>query len=110
MERYALHFLACRAVASLSRATEWLTSKAVISMTTPLEFCVLASLNLSLNFHPSPRWNVTCSVFGLQGGGLSIRGTATLTNTNVYSNHGSWGALTFCPCLDVSSIAPLNYP
>ena len=41
---------------------------------------------MSLNFHPSPRWNVTCSVFGLQGGGLFIGGTATLTNTNVYSN------------------------
>ena len=27
--------------------------------------------------------------FGLQGGGLYIRGTATLTNTNVYSNQAS---------------------
>ena len=35
---------------------------------------------------PSPQWNVTCSAFGLQGGGLYIVGTATLTNTNVYSN------------------------
>ena len=40
-------------------------------------------------FLPSPRWNVTCSVFGLQGGGLYIVGTATLTNTNVYSNRAS---------------------
>ena len=27
--------------------------------------------------------------FGLQGGGLFIGGTATLTNTNVYSNQAS---------------------
>ena len=38
---------------------------------------------------PSPRWDVTCSVFGLQGGGLYIWGTATLTNSNVYSNQAS---------------------
>ena len=29
------------------------------------------------------------SVFGLQGGGLNIGGTAALTNTNVYSNQAS---------------------
>ena len=39
MERYALHFLACRAVVSLSTPTEWLTLKAAISMTTPLLMC-----------------------------------------------------------------------
>jgi hypothetical protein len=35
-----------------------------------------------------PRWNVTRARFlGRQGGGLYISaGTATLTNTNVYSN------------------------
>ena len=27
--------------------------------------------------------------FGLQGGGLYIAGTATLTNTNVYSNQAT---------------------
>ena len=27
--------------------------------------------------------------FGLQGGGLFISGTATLTNTNVYSNQAA---------------------
>ena len=27
--------------------------------------------------------------FGLQGGGIAIYGTATLTNTNVYSNEAS---------------------
>ena len=36
---------------------------------------------------PSPQWNVTRARFlGWQGGGLFIQGTATLTNTNVYSN------------------------
>ena len=39
MERYALHFLACRAVASMSSPAEWLTLKAAISMTTPLLMC-----------------------------------------------------------------------
>ena len=39
MERYALHFLACRAVVSLSTPTEWLTLKAAISMTTRLLTC-----------------------------------------------------------------------
>jgi hypothetical protein len=29
--------------------------------------------------------------FGLQGGGLYIAGTATLTNTNVYSNQATYG-------------------
>ena len=36
MERYALHFLARRAVASLSNPAEWLILKAAISMTTRL--------------------------------------------------------------------------
>ena len=27
---------------------------------------------------------------GSQGGGLTVSGTATLTNTNVYSNQASW--------------------
>ena len=41
----------------------------------------------SQTFPPLPRWNVNArSLFGLQGGGLYIEGTATLTNTNVYSN------------------------
>ena len=39
MEHYALRFLACRVVASLSGPTEWLTLKAAISMTTPLLRC-----------------------------------------------------------------------
>ena len=45
---------------------------------------VCLQLELSLNFQPSPRWNLAC---GWQdGGGLYISGTATLTNTNVYTN------------------------
>ena len=39
MERYALHFLACRAVASLSTPAESPTLKAATSMTTPLLMC-----------------------------------------------------------------------
>ena len=52
---------------------------------------VCLHLELSLNFHPWPRWNVTRSCFFyLQGGGLYIDGTATLTNTNVYSNEARY--------------------
>ena len=84
-----LALAARRAVASLSVPTEWLTSKAAVSMTTPLLTCACI-----LNFlHPSPRWNFTCA-HGWQflGGGLYIEGTATLTNTNVYDNqaHVCW--------------------
>ena len=36
-----------------------------------------------------PRWNVTCAHGWQGGGGLYVGqgGTATLTNTNVYTNH-----------------------
>ena len=49
---------------------------------------VCSPFELSLNFHPSPRWNVTRAHGWQDGGGLYIypTGTATLTNTNVYSN------------------------
>ena len=39
-----------------------------------------------LSSHPAPRRNVTCAHGRQRGGGLYIRGTATLTNTNVYEN------------------------
>ena len=41
------------------------------------------------------------------GGGLIVFGTATLTNTNVYSNQAGVRVLT-CPFTDLSSIAPLE--
>ena len=59
---------------------------------------------LSLNFiHSAPRWNVTCArVFWQAGGGLYIGGTATLTNTKVYSNEAGSVCLSF---LELSSSA-----
>ena len=39
-----------------------------------------------LSSHPAPRWNVTRAHGWQWGGGLAIRGTATLTDTNVYDN------------------------
>ena len=39
VERYALRFLACRAVASKLKTMQWLTLKAAVSMTTPLLLC-----------------------------------------------------------------------
>ena len=42
--------------------------------------------------------------FHLQGGGLYIYGTATLTNTNVYSNTAAGNvSAPSAPCLHVSS-------
>ena len=51
---------------------------------------VCLQLELSLNFHPSPRWNVTCARGWQSGGGLYFSGTATLTNTNVYANQANY--------------------
>ena len=95
MERYALHFLACRAVASLSTPTGcpptgWLTLKAAISMTTPLPVmcaCILEPFPELSSIAPMECHALGCC--GLQGGGLYIYGPATLTNTNVYSNQAT---------------------
>ena len=39
---------------------------------------------------PAPRWNVLCArILQDDGGGLNVWGTATLTNTNVYTNQAS---------------------
>ena len=47
-------------------------------------------LNLLQHFLHRPDGTLRARFFGLQGGGLAIRrGTATLTNTNVYSNTAS---------------------
>ena len=45
---------------------------------------------LSMSFHPAPRWNVTRARFAWQGAGLAVYGMATLTNTNVYSNQATY--------------------
>ena len=57
-------------------------------MTTPLIMC-------ACTFEPFPELASIAPMeryvlgFGLQGGGLYIEGTATLTNTNVYSNQAT---------------------
>ena len=48
-------------------------------------------LNPALSSYPAPRWNAGTSRVRMVwqhggGGGLSIEGTATLTDTNVYEN------------------------
>ena len=53
--------------------------------------------NPCVTFHRPNEWHVTCSVFGLQGGGVAIIGTATLTNTNVYSNECNQVRSPKCP-------------
>ena len=57
----------------------------------------------------TPRWNVTCAPGWQDGGagGLYIAGTATLTNTSVYSNQASSVCLHLGTFLELSSIAPL---
>ena len=89
MERYALHFLACRAVASMFDPAEWLTLKAVISMTTPLFMCACIFEHFPELSSIAPLERHVLGFCALQGGGLYISGTATLTNTNVYSNTAS---------------------
>ena len=57
-------------------------------MTTPLAMyaCIL---NLPRHFLHRPLERHVLGFCALQGGGLYISGTATLTNTNVYSNTAS---------------------
>ena len=76
-----LALAARRVVAYLSIPTEWLTLKAAVSMTTPLRMCAFPEL---ASITPMKRYVLV--FFYLQGGGFFISGTATLTNTNVYSN------------------------
>ena len=45
---------------------------------------------LPRHFLHRPDGTLRARFFGLQGGGLHIAGTATLTNTNVYSNQAPW--------------------
>ena len=62
---------------------------------------VCLQLELSLNFQPSPRWNVTRAHGWQVGGGLCIAGMATLTNSNVYSNQAG----RVCSPFELSSSA-----
>ena len=48
------------------------------------------------------------ALHGWQGGGLYIEGTATLTNTDVYSNEAFQVRSPFSHALELPSIAPLN--
>ena len=57
---------------------------------------------------PSPRWNVTCSVFRLAGRGTPHRWHGNTDQHQRVLESGNWGALTFCPCLAISSIAPME--
>ena len=50
------------------------------------------------------RYTLGCA---LQGGGLYISGTATLTNTNVYSNEAN-RVCSPCSCPVISSITPME--
>ena len=58
----------------------YVSPASVFAFRTPQPLCVISSSA------PMERYVLG---FGLQGGGLYIEGTATLTNTNVYSNQAS---------------------
>jgi hypothetical protein len=86
-----------RAVASVS--TEWLTLKAAISMTTPLGRCVLAPKELDLHVfcasstflsqnRPSETHTTPARCPLLQGGGVFVDGTLTMTTSRLEANRG----------------------
>ena len=51
---------------------------------------VCSSFELPSNLFQRPYGTLRAPLFGLQGGGIAIYGTATLTNTNVYSNEARY--------------------
>ena len=53
------------------------------------QYVSVCILNRLRHFLHRPDGMLRAPLFALQGGGLYIRGTATLTNTNVYSNQAS---------------------
>ena len=63
--------------------------------------CILNPLDIS-SIAPLERYAL--GIFGLQGGGLYIFGTATLTDTNVYDNQAS----RVCSPFELSSSASLE--
>ena len=54
-----------------------------------LQYVSVCILNLPWHVLHRPDGTLRARFFGLQGGGLYIYDTATLTNTNVYSNTAS---------------------
>ena len=60
---------------------------------------VCSPVEPSLSSHPASRWNVTFAHGWQNGGGLYIKGTATLTDTNVHENQA-----------DLVCSRPLNLP
>ena len=85
-----LTLAARRAAASMSHPMEWPTLKPAISMTTKRHMCArLLPLPRHFLHRPLEPGTLRARSFGSQGGGLYISGTATLTNTNVYSNQAA---------------------
>ena len=57
------------------------------------QFVSVCILNRLRHLLHRPDGMLRAPLFALQGGGLYIRGTATLTNTNVYSNEARYVCL-----------------
>ena len=69
---------------------------------------VCSPIDNSLNFHPSPSWNVTRSFFWLAGRGTRHLGHGHADQHQRLLESGSRGVLAFCPCLDLSTSAPME--
>ena len=106
MDRYVLGFICLQGGGLFLLGKAKLTNTNIYANTASQVRARL--LNLPRPFLHRPDGMLRAPLFALQGGGLYIRGTATLTNTNVYSNTASSVCSPFRPCLDLSSIAPLN--
>ena len=86
-----------RVVASLLLAYGLTFNAAIFETTRLREYACLLPLPRQSSI---AQWNIMCSIFGLQGGGLYITGTATLTNTIVNSNTASDVCSPVRPCLN----------
>ena len=74
-------------------------------MTTPLEVlcaCIFEPFLELSSIAPMERYVLG---FWLAGRGTLHQGHGNTDQYQRVLEYGSWGALTFCPCLDVSSIA-----
>ena len=86
MPRYFLH----RPIELAFELTDCCVRVLTTSASQRVSACIL---NLPRRFFHRPDGMLRAPLFALQGGGLYIGGTATLTNTNVYSNEAQYVCL-----------------
>ena len=91
MERYALVFFYLQGGGLYILGTATLTNTNVYKnqATTDVSYLLKSSPYIALCLMVQRRWNVTRAHVWQYGGGLHIRGAATLTNTKVYENEAN---------------------